>query len=87
VLLNGNQIGLIEVKYRLTPKDIRKFAKHSIPLFKQIFPQYANSVIYGGVAGLSYADGALNEAQEQGLFALANEGMEVKFLNESVNPL
>lgn len=84
VLLNGERVGLVEVKYRLTPSDVKKFAERTIPLFRQMFSEYATAKIYGGVAGLSYSEGAVSEARERGLFALAADGMDLRFINDSV---
>ncbi len=44
---------VIEVKYKLHPKDVQKFYDNQLPLFKVLFPEYADKKIIGAVAGMA----------------------------------
>jgi len=84
VLTNGIALGVVEVKYRLHPDDVVKFATKSLSQFRTYFPQFAGKKIYGAVAGTSIPRESLEKAKEYGLAVLSAEGPEVKILNDVV---
>ena len=49
VLINSTRLLVIEVKHKLEIKHIEKFANKHLPLFKELFPEYKDFVIYGAV--------------------------------------
>ena len=78
VAINGNEIVAIEVKTTLTKEKVEKFIGR-LKMFKKYFPEYADKVIYGGVAFLcepedEEARGAAEYAEENGLFVIFSPG-------------
>ena len=52
--LNGDCAVVVEVKSTLSVDDIRHFLIQ-LPRFKEEFPEYADKIVYGAVAGKSKA--------------------------------
>jgi hypothetical protein len=73
LLENENEVVVIEVKSALKVNDVSNFLVQ-LELFLEFFPRYRNYRIYGGVAGLSIAEGADRYAYRQGLFVLSAAG-------------
>ena len=76
--LNGEEIVAVEVKTTLTKEKVEKFIDQ-LKMFKKYFPEYANKVLYGGVAFLGEpenqeARGAAKYSEENGLFVIMSPG-------------
>ncbi len=84
LLQNGDYIGLVEVKYRLHPEAVRKFATEALPRFKEIFPQFSDKKLVGAVASTSIPVEAIEEARKYGLAVMAQEGPEIRMLSEDL---
>jgi hypothetical protein len=84
LLQNGAYIGLVEVKYRLHPDAVAKFAMEALPRFKEVFPQFADKKLIGAVASTSIPQGAIDKAREHGLAVLSQEGQEIRVLSDDV---
>ncbi len=82
LLVNGNTLLVVEVKFKLHPEDIVKFATQKLPLFRELFPEYANYTVYAGVAGMSIPEASLKAANEHGLMIFTQWGQEIKCLSE-----
>lgn len=80
-LKNGTSIALLEVKHKVHPEDVDKFATKKLPVFRKAFPQYANYNIYGGVAGMSIPNTSREKAENLGLMVLTQDGKNLKILN------
>ena len=83
VAMNGKEIAAVEVKTTLTKAKVEKFIDR-LKMFKKYFPEYANKVLYGGVAFLcepedEEARGAAEYAEENGLFVIFSPGGEGDF--------
>ena len=74
VLYNGNTLALFSIKHKLHPKDIEHFVSKDIPKFIEIFPQYKDYTIYGGVGALSLKPDVYKQAQDAGLFVFTQSG-------------
>ena len=68
VLINSTRLLVIEVKHKLHPNDVEKFATQQLPLFKELFPEYKNYDIYGAVAGITIPEKSIKMANELGLY-------------------
>ncbi len=42
--------------------------------YRELFPEYKNYKLYGGVAGFSVPDDVIEQARERGLFVLQRKG-------------
>lgn len=83
LLINGNTLLVVEVKFKLHPEDVIKFATVKLKLFRELFPEYANYTVYAGVAGMSIPDASLAAAREYGLMVFTQSGQEIKCLSEN----
>ena len=72
LLVNGESVAIIEVKYKVHPNDIKKLPKKIANLKK--LPQYKNYKVYAGIAGFKIPKEAIKEANDQGYFVLQRKG-------------
>ena len=80
VAMNGKEVVAVEVKTTLTVKKVQKFID-KLKMFKEYFPEYRRSTVYGSVAYLcepedEEARGAAKFSQEHGLFVIVSPGGE-----------
>ena len=81
VLYNGDTIIVIEVKYKLHPKDVQDFYDRKLPNFRLLFPEYSDKKIVGGVAGLNVPTDSVILAQSLGLIVLCSSGENISVAN------
>jgi len=72
LLVNGNSVAIIEVKYKVHPNDLDLLPK-KIEHLKQM-PQYEKYHVYAGFAGFFVPDDVLTEAKRRGYFILQRKG-------------
>ena len=72
LLVNGESVAIIEVKYKVHPNDIKNLPKKIANLKK--LPQYKNYKVYAGIAGFKIPKEAIKEANDQGYFVLQRKG-------------
>ena len=80
LLINGEAVYVIEVKYRLHPDDIDKFIGKKARHFKMLYPEYANYQIYFAMAAFSVEDDVKNKALEHGVHILQRRGEVIETL-------
>ncbi len=68
LLINGESVALIEVKYKVHPNILDKLPKKIEHL--KMMPQYKNYKIYAGIAGFFIPDEVIKEAMSRGYFVL-----------------
>jgi hypothetical protein len=73
VLVNGNSVALIEVKYKAHVNDLAQ-VHEQIKRFRRDCTQYKDYALYGGIAGLSVPNEVSKAAKAQGLFVLKRKG-------------
>jgi hypothetical protein len=83
LLVNGNTLLVVEVKFKLHPDTVAKFATEKLPLFRELFPEYAGYTVYAGVAGMSIPSDTLNIARKYGLLVFTQSGQEIQCLNNT----
>jgi hypothetical protein len=72
LLVNGESVAIIEVKYKVHPKDLEKLPS-KIEHFK-IQPQYKKYKIYAGIAGFYVPNDVIESAKKMGYFVLQRKG-------------
>jgi len=79
-LLNGDSIALIEVKNRIHPDFVKKFAEERIELFRKYFQEFSDYRAYLGIAGFSFCDEVLEQASRYGIGIVkqVGEGVEIR---------
>jgi hypothetical protein len=73
VLVNGNSVALIEVKYKAHLSDLEQ-AQAQVQQYRDLFPEHSRYAIYSGIAALSIPDEVIQGAHEKGLFVLKQVG-------------
>jgi hypothetical protein len=81
-LENGNSVGIIEVKYKVTKDHINKLVEKKASNFRILFPDYTNYKLYMGIAGLSFEPNVEQMAIDNGLVVLKQKG-EILQVNSS----
>jgi chromosome segregation ATPase len=74
VASDKDNVLIIEVKNKMERRMIDKFLTTKIPKFKQVFPQYKDYRIFGGVGSLVMQDDVGRYAEKKGLFVLTQNG-------------
>ena len=73
VLYNCNSIVIIEIKYKADKDNVEDLLQKA-PIFKQLFPQYANYDIYLGLAALHIDSLTERESLKQGIAVIKQVG-------------
>ena len=72
LLVNGESVAIVEVKYKVHPNDLEKLPR-KINNLKSL-PQYKGFKIYAGIAGFYVPDEVIESAKERGYFVLQRKG-------------
>jgi hypothetical protein len=86
VLVNGDIVVVIEVKYKVHPGDIKKMLEKKLPNFRSLASTYNNHKLYGAIAGFSIPDDVIEEADRAGLFVLGRSGTNMTLLANHPTP-
>jgi hypothetical protein len=77
-MYNGNNIALIECKYKAHENDVINLIEKKVQNFKQLFPFYANHTFYLGIASFSFYPKLEELAKEKGVAILRQKGEVVE---------
>ena len=80
--LNDTEAVLIEVKSKLTQRDVDEHLER-LAKFKHFMPRYRDVKALGAVAGMVVPDAVASYAYRRGLFVLAQSGESVIILNDA----
>lgn len=78
---NDNTIIIVEIKHKLHPDDVSRFHDTTIPLFRQLFPEYAGQKFLGAVAAMTINESARSKALKMGLLILTQAEQKIRVLN------
>jgi len=81
-VVDGDTAVAVECKSRLTKEEVERHVER-LSKIKRLMPKYADTKIYGAVAGIVVDDDAITLAQEAGLWVLAQSGETVKLCNSA----
>jgi len=70
VAVNGDAVVVIEVKNKLQKRMVDKFVETKLPKFKEVFPQYRDRKLFGGMGALVVKDDVGRYAEKAGLYVL-----------------
>ena len=85
-LFNGNNVALIECKYRAKEDDVVKLINKKVSNFRQLYPYYADHTIYLGIASFSFDDRIEKFAKENGVAILRQKGDVVEIEADNLKP-
>jgi multidrug efflux pump subunit AcrA (membrane-fusion protein) len=80
LLVNGEELYIVEVKYRLHPKDIERLVGRKVKHFMRLFPEYRNYRIHLALATFSVEDDVKQMALELGITLLQRRGQLIETL-------
>jgi hypothetical protein len=83
-MINGNSIGLVEVKYTVVKDDVDDLVDEQIKNFKQLFPMYADYKFYLGIGGMSFDKQAEDTAKKLGICMLKFNGDAVEIYDTNL---
>ena len=84
LLFNGDCVGIIEVKSKAHPKELKNLIDKKIKHFKIDYPDYSNHKFYFGIASLITNKDLIEEAREEGIFLLTQKGDHLEIVNSEV---
>ena len=73
VLVNGNSVVVVEVKYKLHPAHIDRLTQQ-VATFKRLSPEFSNHAVYGALAGFSAPQAVIHAAAAKGYMVLQRKG-------------
>ena len=73
LLINGDAVALIEVKYKARREDVQKLIDR-LPVFKALYPKYQSHRIYLGLATMAFDKGVEAESEKEGIALLKQVG-------------
>ena len=82
ILINGDSIGIIEVKNKAHPKDIKPLIEKKIRHFKLDYPKYEDYKYYFGLATMITNNTMIQEAKDEGIFLLTQKNDHLEIVNE-----
>ena len=81
ILINGDSIGIIEVKNKAHPKDIKPLIEKKIKHFKSYYPEYKDYKYYFGIATMITNKKMIQEAKDEGIFLLTQKKDHLEIVN------
>jgi hypothetical protein len=84
VLVNGKVTALIEVKNRIRPDFVEDIAEKKLVDFKKYYPEYIKDKIYLGIAGFSFEEGVLKDAEDRGIGIIRQVGKSIEMSKYSL---
>ena len=74
VLVNGNELAIIEVKYNAHQNDLDKLLNVQYPKFKKLYPEYRDYKHHLGLASFHMYDNVKEEALKNNVMVLQRRG-------------
>ncbi len=81
VLFGHNALIAVEIKHKLETNDVIAYCEKSLPVLKQVFPEYAAYKVIGGMAGMTAKKDAVKLAIEKGLLVFTQSGQKLWLRN------
>jgi len=83
VLVNGQSVALVEVKYKAHVNDLDQLQRQ-IDRYRQLRPEHKDYKIFGGIAGFNVPLDVVKMAQERGMFVLQRKGEVIDSATEGM---
>ena len=74
ILINGKDIGIIEVKYKAHTRDVERLLGKKYENFKKLFPEYKDYKHHLGIASFYINDDVMSFALDNGVMVLQRKG-------------
>jgi len=87
VLVNGKDVAIIEIKYKLNQKDIDRLLNKKIVNFKKLYPEYKDYNHHLGLASFKIHSDLKQEALDNNIMVLQRKGdLKMGFLFQRSSP-
>lgn len=73
-MYNADSVAIIEVKHKVHPSDLDDLLGKKLSNFKALFPRFAATAIYLGIAGMSIPPTVAQKAEKAGVAVLRQVG-------------
>jgi hypothetical protein len=83
MLVNGDAVALIDVKYKARREDIQKLVNR-LPDFKILYPHYQSRRIYLGLAAMSFENNVEADAMREGIAIVKQVGDTIVIHDENL---
>ncbi len=83
ILYNNYKVLIVEVKYNFRIKQLRRFYTDKLKVFRTLYPQYKEFILYGAIAALTFDKDVIEEAQNFGFYILSQNNDKMKLLNSN----
>jgi len=80
IVINGTEVVAIEVKTTMKVVDVDYYLT-KLDIFKEIFPEHKDKIVYGAVAYLKADEGSEVYAERNGLFVIRATGSSASIIN------
>ena len=87
VAVNGSQVVVFEIKNKLKGHDITRFLETQLTKFKEVFPEFKDHKVYGGIGALVMSEEQEAEAVSKGLFVLTQGEDGIAHIQGPKNPI
>ena len=84
ILVNGDSVGVIEIKSKLHFENVSTLRKTHIGNFKKNFPQYKGFKHYFALASMVTYPDLIETCKKEGVFLLTQKGDHIELVNDKV---
>jgi hypothetical protein len=74
VAVGEGMVLVVEVKKKMEQDMVNRFVDEQLPKFRQIFPEYRDFPLIGGVGALVMQDAISRYAEKKGLYVMTQNG-------------
>ncbi len=84
MLFNGESVGIVEVKSKVHPEEIKSLTQSKVSGFKKDYPNQSQKKIYFGIASMVTNPSILEEAKKNQIFLITQKGNHLEVINDEV---
>jgi hypothetical protein len=83
ILINGESLVIVEVKFKVRDRHVDRVMKKVKP-FRERFPEYRNHTVYLGLASMVFDEDIVDKCKENGIAVIKQEGDSVVVHDENL---
>ncbi len=84
MLYNGESVGIVEVKSKVHPGEIKSLTQSKVAGFKKDYPEQSQKKIYFGIASMVTNPPMIEEARKNQIFLMTQKGDHLEVINDQV---
>ena len=82
LLINGDSVLILEVKYKAHPEEIGEIKERKIQFLQNNFQEYKNFKVYFGIATMVTNEQLIKNSKQEDIFLLTQVGDDLEVLNK-----